>query len=124
MFTVRLAPGVCLGFDTAVLWMLAGNPTRFFYEGLGGVEVVLISNRTQALGLELFRNLGIEPAQRKLVVVKSTNHFMAAFGPIAEKVIYVDSDAPLARDYRKIAYRRVQRPIWPLDEETKPGLIF
>ena len=51
----------------------------------GGVEVVLISNRTQALGLELFRNLDIEPTERRLVVVKSTNHFMAAFGPIAKK---------------------------------------
>jgi microcystin degradation protein MlrC len=56
--------------------------------------------------------------------VKSTNHFMAAFGPIAKKVIYIDSDAPLTRDYRKIPYRRVQRPIWPLDEKTSPGLIF
>ena len=27
------------GFDTAVLWMLADNPTRFFYEGLGGQMV-------------------------------------------------------------------------------------
>ncbi len=27
------------GFDTAVLWMLADNPTRFFYEGLGGQQV-------------------------------------------------------------------------------------
>ena len=27
------------GFDTAVLWMLADNPTRFFYEGLGGQKV-------------------------------------------------------------------------------------
>ena len=26
-------------FDTAVLWMLAENPTRFFYEGLGGERV-------------------------------------------------------------------------------------
>jgi len=24
------------GFDTAILWMLAENPTRFFYEALGG----------------------------------------------------------------------------------------
>jgi microcystin degradation protein MlrC len=31
---------------------------------VGGVQVVLISNRTQALGLELFRNLGIEPADQ------------------------------------------------------------
>jgi len=90
---------------------------------VGGVEVVLITNRTQALGLELFRNLGIEPTQRKLVVVKSTNHFMAAFGPIAKQVIYVDSDGPLSRDYRRIPYTRVQRPIWPLDEHTSPGLI-
>jgi microcystin degradation protein MlrC len=91
---------------------------------MGGIEVVLISKRTQALGLELFTNLGIDPTQKKLVVVKSTNHFMAAFGPIAKKVLYVDTDAPLARDYRKIPFKRVHRPIWPLDEKTTPGLIF
>lgn len=91
---------------------------------VGGIEVVLISNRTQALGLELFRNVGIEPTAKKLVVVKSTNHFRAAFGPIAAKVIYVDSDGPLARDYRKIPYTRIERPIWPLDEKTTPGLIL
>ena len=31
------------GFDTAALWMLAENPTRFFYEGLGGT---LVGERT------------------------------------------------------------------------------
>lgn len=91
---------------------------------VGGVEVVLISNRTQALGLELFRNLGIEPLQRKLLVLKSTNHFMGAFGPIASKVIYVDSDGPLSRDYRRLPYTKIMRPIWPLDERTSPGLIY
>ena len=48
---------------------------------------------------------------------------MAAFGPIAQKVIYVDSDGPLSRDYRNIPYTRVQRPIWPLDADTASGLI-
>jgi microcystin degradation protein MlrC len=93
---------------------------------IGGVDVVLITKRTQALGLELFRNLGIEPTERKLVVVKSTNHFMAAYGPIAKKVIYVESDAPLARDYTKLPYTKISRPIWPLDAgtDTRPGLIF
>lgn len=91
---------------------------------VGGVRVVLISNRTQALGLELFRNVGIEPTERKLLLVKSTNHFMAAFGPIAQNVIYVDADGPLSRDYRRIPYTRVQRPIWPLDTDTRPGLVL
>ena len=90
----------------------------------GGVEIVLISNRTQALGLELFRNVGIEPTERKMVVVKSTNHFMAAFGPIAKQVLYLDSDGPIPRDYRRIPYTKIQRPVWPLDENTSPGLIF
>jgi microcystin degradation protein MlrC len=91
---------------------------------IGGVEVVLISNRQQALGLELFTNLGIDPRSKKLVVVKSTNHFMAAFGPIAKKVIYVETDGPLSRDYRKVPYTRINRPIWPIDDATTPGLIF
>jgi microcystin degradation protein MlrC len=90
---------------------------------VGGVQVVLISNRTQALGLELFSNVGIDPLTQKLLALKSTNHFMGNFGPIAAKVIYVDSDGPLSRDYRKIPYTKVQRPIWPLDEATTPGLI-
>jgi microcystin degradation protein MlrC len=91
---------------------------------IGGIEVVLITKRTQALGLELFSNLGIDPLKRKLLVVKSTNHFMAAFGPIAKKVIYIDSDGPLSRDYRKLPYAKIKRPIWPLDAEAKPSLIF
>lgn len=35
---------------------------------VGGVEVMVISNRTQGLGLELFRNLGIEPTERMLML--------------------------------------------------------
>ena len=91
---------------------------------IGGIDVVLITNRTQALGLELFTNLGIDPRKRKIVAVKSTNHFMAAFGPIAKKVIYIESDGPLVRNHAKLPYTKVRRPIWPLDAETKPGLVF
>ena len=47
----------------------------------------------------------------------------AAFGPIAKKVLYIDSDGPLSRDYRKIPYTKVQRPIWPLDESVQPALL-
>ena len=91
---------------------------------VGGIEVVLITIRTQALGLELFRNVGVEPTEKKMVVVKSTNHFHAAFGPIAEKVLYIDADGPIPRDYTKIPYTKVQRPIWPLDAQTRPGLVL
>ncbi len=93
---------------------------------VGGVETVLISNRTQALGLELFRNVGIEPADRKILVVKSTNHFMGAFGPIAKEVLYIDTDidGPIPINYHRIPYTKIQRPMWPLDDTTTTGLIY
>ena len=39
-------------------------------------------------------------------------------------MIYIDFDGPLPRDYRKMPYTKVERPIWPLDQETSPGLIL
>jgi microcystin degradation protein MlrC len=91
---------------------------------LGGIEVVLISDRTQGFGPDLFGNCGIDPATRRILVVKSTNHFHAGFAPIAADVLYVDSEGPIPRDMRKVPYTRVRRPIWPLDENphgTAPG---
>ena len=89
----------------------------------GGTDVVLISSRTQALGTDLFTNLGIDLSKKRIVVVKSTNHFHAAFSKIAVDVLYCDSDGPIPRDHRKVPYTRVQRPIWPLDENAEPALV-
>lgn len=85
-----------------------------------GIEVVLISDRTQALGLDLFTAQGVTLHDKRLVVVKSTNHFHAAFSPIASQVLYCDTGGPIPRDHRKVPYTRVQRPIWPLDEQARP----
>ncbi len=85
--------------------------------------MVLISSRTQALGTDLFTNLGIDLSKKRIVVVKSTNHFHAAFSKIAVDVLYCNSDGPIPRDHRKVPYTRVQRPIWPLDEVAEPSLV-
>jgi microcystin degradation protein MlrC len=80
-----------------------------------GITVVLISIRTQALGTDLFTNLGVDLKAKRVIIVKSTNHFHGAFGPIAKQVLYSDGPGALPRDFNKLPYRRVKRPIWPLD---------
>jgi microcystin degradation protein MlrC len=87
---------------------------------LGGIEVVLISHRAQAMGCDLFTGQGVTLEDKKMVVVKSTNHFHAAFAPIAKQVLYCDAGGPIPRDHRKVPYTRIQRPIWPLDEDVAP----
>src|SRR5438270_1039376 len=89
---------------------------------MGGVEAVLISTRAQAMGTDLFSNYGIDPARRKILVVKSNQHFYASFSKIAAQVIYAEGDGPLPRDYHKLPLRRIQRPIWPLDAVAEPRL--
>jgi microcystin degradation protein MlrC len=84
---------------------------------VGGIDVVLTTRRRQALGNDLFGNLGIDLATKKIVVVKSTNHFYASFAPIAKEVLYVDSGGPLPRDLRTLAFRKIERPKWPFDEQ-------
>jgi microcystin degradation protein MlrC len=80
-----------------------------------GVAVVLNSIRQQAWGRDLFTQAGIDPTKRKLVVVKSTNHFYADFSKIAKEVLYSDGPGAIPRDFRKVPYTRISRPIWPLD---------
>ncbi|MBI3706795.1 MAG: M81 family metallopeptidase [Proteobacteria bacterium] len=88
----------------------------------GEIDVALISKRTQALGTDLFTGLGIDLSKKKLVVVKSTNHFHAAFSKVASKVIYCDADGPIPRDHRKVPYTRIEAPIWPLQDNVTPAL--
>lgn len=92
---------------------------------IGGVELVLNTARTQALGLELFTAVGIDPRARKLLVLKSSNHFRAAYDPVLQGLVHIHSDGLLRRDdYSRIAYTRVPRPFWPFDPDAKGRLVF
>src|SRR5258708_3573392 len=84
---------------------------------VGGIEVPLITERCQGLGLDLFTNVGIDPKAKRVVVVKSTNHFNAAFGPIAGEAIYSDGPGALAGDFRRILFTKIKRPKWPFDTD-------
>ncbi|WP_374450038.1 M81 family metallopeptidase [Stella sp.] len=81
-----------------------------------GIAVVLISNRQQAFGTDLFTNLGIDLGAKRICAVKSTNHFYASYSRMAEEVLYTSAPGTLTLDFKSIPYTRVQRPIWPLDE--------
>ena len=63
-----------------------------------GVRVVVVSRKMQAHDQEIFRFLGIEPAEQKIVAVKSSVHFRAHFQPIASEVIVVTAPGPVVAD--------------------------
>ncbi len=83
---------------------------------IGSLAVVLSSTRAQTFSPDVFTKLGIDLAAREIVVVKSSNHFYAAFAPIAADIAYLDTGGPYPSDPSKIPYTKIRRPIWPLDD--------
>jgi microcystin degradation protein MlrC len=51
-------------------------------------------------------------------VVKSQQHFRAAFGPIASAIIEVDADGLSTANLSARDYKKLRRPIYPLNTET------
>jgi microcystin degradation protein MlrC len=82
------------------------------------VKVILISYRWQTLDPEMIRFVGIDPLDHKILVVKSTIHYRAAFEPIASEIIEVDAPGLSSSNLARFDFKRIRRPIFPLDPDT------
>ena len=80
-----------------------------------GVEVVLTTLRGQAFDVDLFTQLGCNPADRKLIIVKSSQHFYASYSKIAAQIIYVSAPGAVPHDLNTLPYRQIRRPKWPFE---------
>jgi len=82
---------------------------------IGGIEVILNSTRAQCFDTSLFSNFGIDPADRKILVVKSTNHFHESFARISPLILYCAAGRPYPNDPRVTPYKKAPRDIWPIN---------
>ncbi len=84
---------------------------------VGGVDVVLNTVRSQVFSPDVFSAVGIEPSAKKLLVVKSTNHFYDAFSRISDEILYVAIDGTYPNNPITTPYRHLTRNIWPRTED-------
>lgn len=78
-----------------------------------GVDIVINSVRTQTFHPECMTALGLDLAGKKIIIVKSSNHFRAGFEPIAREIIYVAAPGALQPAFDQVAYTKLQHPYWP-----------
>jgi microcystin degradation protein MlrC len=67
-------------------------------EAAPGVRVIVVSRKTQAYDQALFRHVGIEPGEAKILVLKSSVYFRADFEPIADSVLVGLAPGPALAD--------------------------
>ena len=80
------------------------------------LKIILISLRWQTLDPEMLRFIGIDPTAEKILVVKSSVHYRAAFEPLAHAIIEVDAPGLSSSNLARFTFKHVRRPIYPLDE--------
>jgi microcystin degradation protein MlrC len=82
----------------------------------GEIQLVVISRHQEPYDLGLFRSVGIEPTEKRYLLLKSRIHYRAAFKPIARHIVECQGEGVTTSDMGRFRFEKVRRPILPLDE--------
>jgi microcystin degradation protein MlrC len=73
-----------------------------------GVRVAVASRAAQVADQSMFRHLGIDPAQERIIALKSSVHFRADFQSLASAVLVVAAPGPVIADPRQFEFRNLR----------------
>ncbi len=87
----------------------------------GKVEIVVISRHQEPNDTACFESVGINPEQKRYLMLKSRIHYRAGFKPIAKEIIECAGTGVCTSDYSVLNFENVRRPIYPLDLINDPN---
>jgi len=93
---------------------------------IGDVRAAVASNKTQLADQAMYRYVGIEPTEQKILVNKSSVHFRADFEPIAETLLICAAPGAMPADTADLPWTRLKPGIRikpngaPFNPATKP----
>ena len=82
---------------------------------IGRVEIVVVSHQQEPNDLACLTSLGIDPMAKRYLFLKSRVHWRAGFKDIARHIVECDGIGVCTSDYTMLDFRRVPRPMFPLD---------
>lgn len=81
----------------------------------GHVHIVVMERACIQWDPELYRSVGLEPADAQIVIVKSPAGFRAAYAPFAAEIRVLDAPGVCSPNLASLPYTRIPRPMWPFD---------
>lgn len=82
----------------------------------GDNHLVLTTERAQCITPAAFSDFGIDPAAKRVLIVKSMQHFKLAFGALSSRIDYVDTPGVATLDLPKLPFHQIDKTIWPFVE--------
>jgi microcystin degradation protein MlrC len=82
------------------------------------VTILLTSIKTPPFDLGQWRSQGLEPKDFAFIGVKAAVAHRRAYDSIAAQMIWVDTPGPCSSRLLGLPFKKIQRPIYPLDDEA------
>jgi microcystin degradation protein MlrC len=83
----------------------------------GKVQIVLLSRHIEPTAQEMLQVLGIDPSRKTFVAIKSRVHWRADLGKIAREIVECAGVGVCTSDYGQLTFKKVRRPVFPLDPD-------
>lgn len=81
----------------------------------GNVLLLITSVATPPFDLGQWRSVGVEPETLNIISVKAAVGHRRAYDPITAFSISVDTPGACSSNLKALPFRKIRRPIWPLD---------
>ena len=81
----------------------------------GRAQIVVTYLHDEPFNLVIVCHCGIEPTQKRYLLLKSRIHYCAGFKPIATHIIECHGEGITNADLSVYNYIKLQRPSYPLD---------
>ena len=84
---------------------------------IGSIQVVIMSRPTYDWADEQYRTMGLDVRRAKFVGVKNPMNYRLAYRDVAQAAFIVDTPGPTPASVRRLPFRKMARPFFPLDED-------
>ena len=81
----------------------------------GSMQIIVVSRHIEPWDPGLFHSVGIDPAKKHYLLLKSRIHYRAGFADIAKNTLLLDGDGVTTSDYHLLHFNQLKRPVFPLD---------
>jgi len=87
----------------------------------GKAKIVVTERNQEPWDRGVFESAGIRPEDARYLLLKSRMYFRPVFLPIAKGAVLCDGVGVASSDWKQFDYRKVRRPIYPLDDAPEPA---
>lgn len=84
---------------------------------VAGIEVLLNTRRVGVFSPTMFTRHGITLAGKRVIALKNLYKHRDVFAPLVRDQLFVDTPGACPPDWASIPFKRIPRPMWPLDPD-------